>query len=111
MGLYKFRYFFDAGSGVCLWSANEMARMRYGYPVDLEALMLPEALVSRAEELMRRFDTSVDWNFPSNPSPWSVSECVSFERMAAEFAQSLKSALGEGFEIQDDSKQISSHCQ
>src|SRR5262249_23851793 len=45
---YRFRYFFDPGSGCCLWSDNEASRERFGYPVDLDRLDLGENLWLRA---------------------------------------------------------------
>ena len=38
----KLRLAFDPGSGICLWSTNEAARARYGYPVDHSQLPLTE---------------------------------------------------------------------
>ena len=48
MDIYLFRYFFDAGSGVCLWSANDAAREKFDYAIELQSLDLPENLLREA---------------------------------------------------------------
>lgn len=101
MNIYKFRYFFDPGSGICLWSANDLARETYGYPVNHDALGLPPAVANRIAELIALFDTSFDWNCPMNPSPWSNAELASFQAAAGELLQSLRDCLGPDFDISD----------
>ena len=98
---YRLRYFFDPGSGICLWSENEAARGRFGYPVELGDLELTSALKKRAEELMARFDKSTDWADPSGPSPWSDVERARFQADAASLLRSLQQCLGASFEIRD----------
>lgn len=41
---YRLRFFFDTGSGVCLWTANDAAREIYDYPVSMEALPVSELI-------------------------------------------------------------------
>jgi hypothetical protein len=101
MDTYKFRYFFDPGSGICLWSENDLAREKFGYPVDIRRLGLPLALASRAAELVAAFDASIDWNSPSSPSPWAKEEQVNFQLAAASLLCSIREHLGPDFEIRD----------
>lgn len=101
METFKFRYLFDPGSGVCLWSENDLARERFGYAVDLDNLELAPSLKTLAEELIVRFDTSLDWNYPPAPSPWSDVARIQFEADAARLLQSLQEFLGTSFEIRD----------
>jgi hypothetical protein len=74
---------------------------RFGYAVDLDSLELAPSLKTQAEELIVRFDTSLDWNYPPDPSPWSDMERVQFEADAARLLQSLQECLGTSFEIRD----------
>jgi hypothetical protein len=37
------RFFFDAGSGVCLWAYDAEAKARFGYPVEAEMLDIPQS--------------------------------------------------------------------
>lgn len=41
--MYLLRFFFEYG-GPCLWAANDEARERFGYPVELSDLPIPEDL-------------------------------------------------------------------
>jgi len=104
MARYKFRYFFDPGSGICLWSANDLSKERFGYPVDINELSLPEHLYLQTAELLARFDTSVDWNDPAGPSPWSETERSLFNDSAQSLFIALRQQLGSEFEIIDESR-------
>jgi len=55
----------------------------------------------QAEELIVRYDTSIDWNYPPGPSPWSDMERERFENDSASLLQSLRECLGSVFEIRD----------
>jgi len=65
MEIYKLRFSFDPRSGICLWSENELARDRFGYPVELDSLEIAPSVKKMAEELIERFDTSLDWSDPA----------------------------------------------
>jgi hypothetical protein len=52
MPRYIFRYFFGPGSGICLWSANDEARDRFDYPVQLTDLGLSENLLAMFREAL-----------------------------------------------------------
>ena len=102
MPQYELRYFFDAGSGVCLWSANDDARERFGYPVDIDALGLSQNLRCSALYLVHWYDTSIDWSSPADPSPWSEDERVRFDTAARSFLGGLRQFLGPDFEIRNE---------
>jgi len=104
METYKLRYFFDPGSGICLWSENDLARERFGYPVDLDSLALTLSMKAQAAELITRFDSSIDWADASRPSPWSNEKRAQFETDAADFLRVLRECLGTAFEIRDCSR-------
>ncbi|WP_154668217.1 hypothetical protein [Pseudoduganella violaceinigra] len=104
MEIYKLRFSFDPDSGICLWSENELARDRFGYPVELDSLEIAPSVKKRAEELITRFDTSLDWSDPAGPSLWSGLEREHFLADAAGLLRSLQECLGAGFEIQDCSR-------
>jgi hypothetical protein len=101
MGTYKLRYFFDPGSGICLWSENDLDRDRFGYPVELDSLELTSSVKRQAETLIAWFDTSLDWNDPSASSPWSDVERERFQNEAARLLRSLQETLGAAYEIRD----------
>lgn len=101
---YKLRYFFDPGSGICLWSENDLARNTFGYPVDLSSLDLPALTKAQAQELIAQFDTSIDWSDPTAPSPWTDETRAQFEIAAARLLGSLRECLGVAFVIRDCSR-------
>ncbi|HZX30097.1 MAG TPA: hypothetical protein VFF03_01980 [Rhodocyclaceae bacterium] len=103
MARYVFRYFFDPGSSICLWSANDETRAKFDYPVELTGLELPENLLRRALYVMAWYDTSIDWSYPPNPSPWSSAERSRFREASQELLSLLRQHLGPEFEIHDES--------
>ena len=81
----KLRYFFDPGSGVCLWAGDDEARNAFGYPVELKQLPLSQEIVALGQQLTAQFDTSIDRDYPPNPSPWSDAEKQSFRAASQQF--------------------------
>jgi len=103
--VYRLRFFFDYGSGVCLWTANDAARERFGdYPVLLADLPLPAETVRDGEDLLTWYDTSLDWDDPAGPSPWGDDEFAAFRAAARAFLTRLRDELGEAFEVVDESR-------
>jgi hypothetical protein len=54
--MYRRRFFFDTGSGNCLWSGNEAARQGYGYAIEPQALLFPEATIHEMERVTAWYD-------------------------------------------------------
>jgi hypothetical protein len=98
----KLLYLFDPGSGVCLWAADDEARKAFGYPVELKQLPLSPEVLGLGQQLIVRFDTSIDWKYPPNPSLWSSVERESFRVASQQFYKRLVSELGTRFEIADE---------
>lgn len=97
------RYFFDAGSGICLWSGNAEAEARWGYAVDHAALPMGEDTRRFLQALVARFDTSIDWSDPGAPGPWSAEERMRFRAAAAEGLRLLRQELGgQGYVFVDE---------
>jgi hypothetical protein len=103
MPAYQLRYFFDPGAGICLWSGNDAAEARYGYPIDARSLPLPENTWRRVWYLCSWYDTSIDWNYPPDPSPWDAAERERFNNEAQPMLAQLRKQLGPEFEIVDES--------
>ena len=103
MATYKFRYFFSAGSGVCLWSDNDAAREKFDYPVNFSKLTLSENLQRKALYIMAWYDTSLDWDYPPDPSPWSEEEKTRFNLAAQELYLDLCEKLGSELSIKNES--------
>jgi hypothetical protein len=99
--VYVLRFFFDYG-GTCLWAANDAARERFGYPVELSELSIPEELRHELQRAGERFDTSLDWDNPAGPSPWSKEDSEQFTELTDRLLGRLRVALGPNFEIRDE---------
>lgn len=104
MVIYELRYSFDYGSGVCLWSSNEEANKRFGYPVELENLGLPSDVENLAIDLLRRFDMSLNWDDPLGPPVWSIEDRDRFDTDSQTLLQQLCEHLGKEFRIKDERK-------
>ena len=103
MKLYRLRFAFDTGAGVCLWAANDTARERFGYAVESSELTLPPVTQRRLEALLRWHNTGLDWSDPAGPSPWSEEERQRFNREAQAVLRLLREQLGPKFLVTDES--------
>jgi hypothetical protein len=104
MTTYELRYFFDYGSGTCLWSSNEAANIRFGYPVELDDLDVPPAAKDLAFDLLRRFDISLNWDDPASPPIWSDQDRDRFTSDSKRLLTQLSEHLGQDFRIKDERK-------
>lgn len=99
---YQLRFFFDPGSGVCLWAENDQARERFGYARDdLSLLPISRETQAKADELIARYDTSLNWDDPAGPSPWTEAKGQAFE-VAAALLERIRAELGKKFDMVDD---------
>ena len=64
----RLRFFFDAGSGMCLWAQDEATKQRFGYAVQLDDLDLPPDLRADLVQLIVDYDATIDWNNPGGSS-------------------------------------------
>lgn len=101
---YEFRYYFDPGSGVCLWSENDEAKNLHGYPVEHWELPLSENTKRYIQYLIAWFDTSIDWSYPSDSDDyWSAEETANFKEASKKGLSMLKAELTiRGYEIRDE---------
>lgn len=60
------RFFFDAGSGVCLWAYDDEAKARFGYPVESEMLDIPAELRVEIGQLVADYDDTFPWDDPGS---------------------------------------------
>ena len=98
----RLRFFFDSGSGICLWAGDAFTEDRYGLAVEACALPLPPDLVAETERLIALWDTSLDWDDPGGPSPWTVNDERGFGAQADALLERLRAALGPGFMVGDE---------
>ncbi len=97
--MYKLRYSFDFGSGICLWCMNDAARERFGYPVASSAIPISQTLQKRIEFLVSWHDTFLDWDDVPESSRWSDREADQFRAAAQEVLHLLQEELGSDFSV------------
>ncbi len=102
--MYKLRYFFDFGSGICLWAANDAAKDHFGYPVDSSKLSITSTLIHRIGFVLAWYDTFLDWDNPPSETLWRANERKPFNLAAQELLYLLREELGVEFEIMDESR-------
>jgi hypothetical protein len=102
--LPRLRFFFDAGSGCCLWSANSAARRDIStYEVSLSGLPISKALQDEGEALIERQYFSIDWDDPFNGKPWTDEEHAAFDADASDWLARVRTAL-DGKVVIDDTR-------
>ncbi|MCL2213144.1 MAG: hypothetical protein FWB93_04870 [Oscillospiraceae bacterium] len=76
--VYELRFFFDSG-GACVWTKNENAREKFGcYPIENNTLPISVSLVDELNALVEEYATSIDWDYPPAPSPWTEEQKKEF---------------------------------
>ena len=79
MQKYKLKYMFDWGSGVCLWSANEVATKRFqDYPVSTSQLPISDKLKIELEHLIAWHDEALNWGEPNSDLLWNDKQVEEF---------------------------------
>lgn len=97
----RLRYFFDVGSGICLWSADDFTNQQLGYAVELENLPLSENTRKWLTYLIAWFDTSIDWTDPTRSSlTWTKETARNFKEAYTMGLKMIKADLATtNFEI------------
>ena len=96
MNKQKLRFFFDYG-GYCLWGNNG--------GLSYTSLSISENLLSEFDALNTEFATSINWDDPTLPSPWTKEDSANFISRANVAYEKLKDELGAEFEITNEVSQ------
>ena len=104
MPRYKARYFFDWGSGICLWSASLATREAFDYPIESSALPISDELRDTLERVVALQLGQLNEADPGGPSPWSDDDLQSFRRESRALLEQLRIELGDDWEIVDESQ-------
>ncbi|MGW7621541.1 hypothetical protein ACWGLG_37995 [Streptomyces antimycoticus] len=95
------RFFFEAGVDTPLWP--EDMDSPYGYPCELDRLPISPATREELTTLSEWYQSSIDWKYPPNPSPWSDEERQAFKQRAHAALVALRRELGTGWTVRDES--------
>lgn len=95
---YVVRLMFEWGSGA-LWAGNDAARARFAGDPCEDLLPLSDETRATLERLSVWHDTSLNWEYPPDPGPWSDEEAVRFEEEAARALATVRAELGPDYEV------------
>lgn len=100
MKKYVFRFFFEWGTNLCLWSANDAARERYGIGcVDYNFLDISDGLKLTLAKMGDEYQSKLDWEYPPNPSPWTKKQLRDFKKRSKQVYKQLRAELGKDYKI------------
>lgn len=99
--IHYLRFFFEAGVDTPL--SPEDMDSPYGYPCDLARLPISAETRAELARLSKRYQSSIDWDYPPNPSPWSDEELRLFKQQALAALEVLRRELGAGWIVRDES--------
>jgi hypothetical protein len=94
------RFFFEAGvSDTPLWPDD--LDSPYGFPCELERLPISLATQVELARLCEWYQSSIDWDYPPNPSPWPAEERERFRQRSDAALDTLRRELGDGWVVED----------
>ena len=99
MAKYEMKFMFDWCSGTCVWSTNDAAIDKYGYPVDLDDLPISSKLKIQLENLIEKHDEALNWSDPSSELLWTGSQQDEFKQKAIVLYHLLCKELGSDFNV------------
>ncbi|GLP68034.1 MULTISPECIES: hypothetical protein [unclassified Streptomyces] len=95
------RFFFEAGVDTPLWPEDTASP--YGCPCELARLPIKPETRAELARLSEWYQSSIDWDYPPNPSPWSEEELQRFKEQAGSALEVLRRELGAGWVVRDES--------
>ena len=99
MAQYQLRFFFDYG-GDCLWAANDAALRRFGYPLYLPDLGLPDETLAYASEVASQWVRLAEIAHLPENRPLLRRR---LDRDAQALLQTFRVQLGPDYELLDES--------
>ncbi len=101
MPRYKLKYMFDFGSGVCLWSGDQVTEgFFHDYPIVLEKLPISDEIKAELERLILWHDEALDWSNPGGPLLWDEKQIGIFSEAAEKCYYRLCEELGSDFDVE-----------
>ncbi|MFF2045291.1 hypothetical protein ACFVVX_33240 [Kitasatospora sp. NPDC058170] len=99
------RFFLEYGVvGTPLWPRTPEAPdydSPYGYPCELERLPISPAVRAELARLTEVYQTSLDWDYPPDPSPWSEEQQELFRLDVTAALELLRRELGDDWTVED----------
>ncbi|WP_445402517.1 hypothetical protein ACSMX9_13205 [Streptomyces sp. LE64] len=102
---HQLRFFFSYGVDTPLWPDGADGRADldspHGYPCDPAVLPVTEATAHALTHLADRYQSSLDWDDPGGPSPWTTDRWRSFQQESDAALHALRTDLGAGWTVTD----------
>ncbi|MFC4518301.1 hypothetical protein [Streptomyces ehimensis] len=73
----------------------------YGSPCELERLPISTATRTELARLCEWYQSSIDWEYPPDPSPWPEEQWTSFKQQADVALDALRRELGDDWTVED----------
>ncbi|MFE2288672.1 hypothetical protein ACFXDJ_31460 [Streptomyces sp. NPDC059443] len=106
---YYLRFFFEVGAHTPLWPGppgDPELDSPYGYPCELERLPISSDIQAELARLADWYYSSLDWEYPPNPSPWPKEQQELFTRQADAALEILRRELGDAWTVEDRRQQF-----
>lgn len=100
MAVYEMKYMYDWGSGVCLWSTNDNAREKYGYPVFADDLPVSDELKDEIRYMTDKHDEALNWHCPNDDLLWNDEQTAAFKQEARKLYNRICLELGGDYYIE-----------
>lgn len=84
---------------MCFWGKNDDAKERYGYAIPNNALPVSNNSIDTLETLETEYGSYLNWEYPSDPSPWTDEHKLDFIMRALALYFTLVKELGTDFEL------------
>ncbi|MFD9367845.1 hypothetical protein ACFWA6_09045 [Streptomyces sp. NPDC060020] len=101
---HHLRFFFEYGVDTPLWPGpSDVPDLDspYGYPCAPEKLPVTAGTGDELTRLAELYQSSLDWDHPAGPSPWTREQQESFRREADAVLEALRRELGDGWTVED----------
>lgn len=97
MPKYKLDFWFEWGCETPFWAADDYTMEELGIPVKLDTLELTDFYKEELKELCDLHNSSIDWDNPSTPSPWTDNQKISFNNKALSIFHEVCKNLGSDY--------------
>lgn len=98
------KYGFEFGNDhSCISSGNsEAVKMFGGYIIRNDCLNISEELSLRLLSLCKEYQSSLNWDYPPDPSPWTQEKKCDFSRRARQAYCDLVLQIGNSYHVEYD---------
>ena len=95
------KFAFEYGSDFsCIWGVNKDSVDKFGgYLIEHEWLGISKELDLKMQELCVEFQSSLNWDYPPDPSPWTEEHWLDFKKKARQAYDDLVKELGDEYKV------------